>query len=147
MAPDRRPSRRAGEDTGLLLQLPGCTMTAPDTIGVVIPTYERAKETVRAVESVLAQTLQAMQVVVVDDGSSAATIDELARLLASHPVTLVRAPRSTHPGRVRNAGLEVLRTQWVAFLDSDDTWAPHKLETQLSAVGGAVAICTNARRI
>ena len=122
-------------------------MTATDSVGVVIPTYERAHETVRAVESVMAQTVQPTQVVVVDDGSSLGTLEELAGLLAAHPVELVRAPRSTHPGRARNAGLEVLRTRWVAFLDSDDTWAPRKLEAQLSAVGQAAAICTNARRI
>ena len=122
-------------------------MSGAATVGVVIPTYERVNETVRAVESVLAQTVPPDEVVVVDDGSKQATVEELGDRLASHPVALVRAPRSTHPGRTRNAGLAALQTHWVAFLDSDDTWAPTKLERQLAAVGDNAAICTNARRI
>lgn len=116
-------------------------------MGVVIPTYERVDETMRAVRSVLAQTVPAEHVVVADDGSSDETVQELSKALAPLQVELVRAPRSAHPGRTRNAGLAVLDTQWVAFLDSDDTWAPAKLERQLSAVCSGVAVCTNARRI
>lgn len=123
-------------------------MSRTESVGVVIPTYERASETLRAVASVLEQTHPAARVVVADDGSSRATVEELAAGLDGGPAELVPAPRSGHPGRVRNAGLERLDTDWVAFLDSDDTWHPDKLARQMEAVAdGAVAVCTNARRI
>jgi glycosyltransferase involved in cell wall biosynthesis len=117
-------------------------------VGVVIPTYERVEETMRAVHSVLGQTVAPAHVVVTDDGSSASTVAALAERLAGGPAELVRAPRSGHPGRVRNEGLARLDTEWVAFLDSDDTWHTEKLERQLAVAGtGSVAVCTNARRI
>jgi len=123
-------------------------VSARGSVGVVIPTYERVDETVRAVQSVLGQTVAPAQVVVADDGSSPPTVEALAERLAGGPAELVRAPRSGHPGRVRNEGLTRLDTEWVAFLDSDDTWHAEKLERQLAAAdGGAVAVCTNARRI
>ncbi|RKS80304.1 glycosyl transferase family 2 [Motilibacter peucedani] len=118
------------------------------TVGVVIPTYERVDETERAVRSVLEQTRPADQVVVVDDGSSSATVEALEIRLAGL-ATLVKAPRTALPGRSRNAGVAVLDTDWVAFLDSDDTWAPERLERQLqqAARTGAVALCSNADRV
>jgi glycosyltransferase involved in cell wall biosynthesis len=86
--------------------------------------------------------------VVADDGSSMATVESLHVALDGLPVTLLPAPRSGHPGRVRNAALAVLDTEWVAFLDSDDSWRADKLEKQLRATrAGAVAVCSNARRI
>lgn len=124
-------------------------MSSRETVGVVIPTYERVEETLRAVKSVLAQSLSPTQVVVADDGSSPSSIERLSAGLAGTGVELVAAPRSGHPGRVRNAGLERLRTGWVAFLDSDDTWHVDKLKRQLALAMavGHVAVCTNARRI
>lgn len=123
-------------------------MSSSETVGVVIPTYERVEETLRAVKSVLAQSRPPAQVVVTDDGSSPASVERLSAGLAGTGVELVLAPRSGHPGRVRNAGLERLRTRWVAFLDSDDSWHVDKLERQLVlAQAGHVAVCTNARRI
>lgn len=123
-------------------------MTTAGSVGVVIPTYERVDETVRAVRSVLAQTMPPAHVVVADDGSAPATVELLAEGVEGGTVELVRAPRTGHPGRVRNYGLARLDTDWVAFLDSDDSWHPEKLERQLAAAaGGAVAVCSNARRI
>lgn len=121
-------------------------MPATD-IGVIIPTFERPYETLRAVHSVLAQTLHADHVVVVDDGSSAEVCDILTQELKPLPVEFIRGPSSAHPGRTRNIGRRALSTTWIAFLDSDDTWAPTKLERQLALTVTAAASCTNARRI
>lgn len=122
-------------------------MTVASQVGVVIPTYERVAETVRAVQSVLAQTVRPGRIVVADDGSDPVTLDRLRAALEHQPVQLVAAVRTGHPGRTRNAGLAMLDTEWVAFLDSDDTWHPSKLERQLAVAGDGVAVCTNARRL
>lgn len=123
-------------------------MNASPSVGVVIPTYERVEQTVRAVASVCAQTVSPEDVVVVDDGSHPTTVEALTAQLRAFPARLIAAPRSAHPGRVRNLGVAELRTDWVAFLDSDDMWHPQKLARQLElgAEAGAGAVCSNARR-
>lgn len=119
------------------------------TVGVVIPTFERVDETVRAAASVCAQEGSDVRLVVVDDGSSRGVRTALTRGLEGLGVPLVEAAHTGHPGRVRNRGVAELDTEWIAFLDSDDVWHPDKISRQLAAAGdaGAVAVCGNADRI
>ncbi|MEO1088622.1 MAG: glycosyltransferase, partial [Acidobacteriota bacterium] len=88
-----------------------------------------------AVGSVLAQTAPALEVLVIDDGSCDGTASALAGL-RSPAVRVVSAP---HRGvsAARNVGVERARGEWIAFLDSDDTWLPEKLERQLAALAEA----------
>jgi glycosyltransferase involved in cell wall biosynthesis len=118
------------------------------SVAVVIPTYERVEQTVAAVRSVQGQTVTAAAITVVDDGSSPETQTRLAAALQDLGVELVVAPRTTHPGRTRNLGVAATDTDWVAFLDSDDTWLSTKLETQLAQAArtGAAALYTGAYR-
>ena len=126
-------------------------MTSAHTvsIGVVIPTFERPAATVRAVDSALAQAEVSVDVVVVDDGSSPESRAALKRALKDKPVRIVEGTRTAHPGRVRNVGVNLLETEWIAFLDSDDTWYPQKSIKQLRVAEqcDAVAVCSNADRI
>ncbi len=94
---------------------------------VVIPVYNRKSLIRRALESVLNQSYLASQVVVVDDGSTDGTGDMLQ---SEYPqVTVIR---QEHQGvsAARNKGIVNCRSDWVAFLDSDDEWHPEKLEKQ-----------------
>ena len=102
------------------------------SVAVLIPTYNRVAQTVRAVKSVLAQSYPADQIIVVDDGSSYGCYEELRAGLADYPVTLERIDHTGHPGRVRDAGLRLVKASHVAFLDSDDQWVPGKLELQVA---------------
>lgn len=99
-------------------------------ISVVIPTYNRARGVVRAIDSVLRQTAPGCEVIVVDDGSS----DETPAVLANYG-SQVRSIRQENRGvsAARNVGIEAARGEWIAFLDSDDTWHQQKLELQLRA--------------
>lgn len=101
-------------------------------VTVVIPTYNRAALVVRAVRSVLAQTRSDLcDIVVVDDGSTDATA---AHVGAFGPrVTYLRRPQRG-AGAARNAAIRACVNEFVAFLDSDDTWVPDKLERQLAAL-------------
>jgi glycosyltransferase involved in cell wall biosynthesis len=106
-------------------------MTAP-TVGVVVPTHDRPELLRQTLDSVLAQDTDAeLDVVVVFDRS---TPDQsLAEL--SRPGRLVRVVANDRtPGLAgsRNTGILALATDWVAFCDDDDTWAPTRLSAQLA---------------
>ena len=93
-------------------------------ITAVIPSYNRRESLARALRSVLAQTLPVAQVVVVDDGSSDASAAMVARDFPG--VELIRqANRGV--SAARNRGIEAARGDWIALLDSDDCWLPHKI--------------------
>lgn len=98
-------------------------------ISVVIPAYQAERTIQRAIDSVLAQTLPACEVLVVDDGSP----DHQAEVISSYgaPVKLIRQP-NRRTAAARNAGIECSVGDFIAFLDADDYWEPTKLESQLS---------------
>jgi glycosyltransferase involved in cell wall biosynthesis len=78
----------------------------------------------------MAQTVRALEVIVVVDGPDRATLSSLERIDDSR--LKVRAlPARRGPGGARNAGVDVARAEWIAFLDDDDRWDPRKLELQL----------------
>lgn len=118
-----------------------------ESVGVVIPTYNRPSETLRAVNSVLVQTCPVQQIIVVDDGSSHESKQELSKMIKELPVQLISTSGSKHPGIARNVGIEQLTTSWVAFLDSDDLWIKEKIQVQLEAARkfGTKAVCSNAK--
>ena len=120
-----------------------------ETVGVVIPTYNRAEATLAAVNSVINQSFPATSIVVVDDGSDEAEFLKLENSLRDLPVSLIRSIHKSNPAIMRNLGLAQLETKWVAFLDSDDLWFENKLEMQITLAmkSGSKAICSNAIRL
>jgi lipopolysaccharide exporter len=113
--------------------LPPVGETAPmplPAISVVIPTYNRAHTILRALESVLAQTLPVAEIIIVDDGSTDGTLDLLQSLPYRDRVRLIEI-RHGGAAAARNIGIRAATGDWVAFLDSDDAWHPEKLGRQL----------------
>jgi glycosyltransferase involved in cell wall biosynthesis len=108
--------------------------TPPPIVSVIIPTLRRPKLVVRAVDSVLAQTLRDLELIVVVDGPDPATIAALA-LVSDGRLQVIQNPVSVGPGNARNAGAAVAQGTWIAFLDDDDEWLPEKLERQIAAAG------------
>ena len=94
---------------------------------VVIPTFNRAQVLKRALDSVLQQTLQDFEIVVVDDGSTDST-DQLLKGYQDPRLKVFRQPNSGLPSKARNRGIGEARGEWTAFLDSDDYWLPDKLK-------------------
>ncbi|TWT82761.1 UDP-Glc:alpha-D-GlcNAc-diphosphoundecaprenol beta-1,3-glucosyltransferase WfgD [Planctomycetes bacterium CA13] len=101
------------------------------TISVIIPAYNAASTIRRSIDSVLAQTRPALEIIVVDDGSP----DELAEVVQAYGpnVTLVHQVNSK-TAAARNCGIGIARGDFVAFLDADDYWEPQKLEQQVAVL-------------
>lgn len=100
------------------------------TVSVVIVTYNKAATIGPAIESVLRQTHQNVEVLVVDDGST----DETAERVQAFGDRVRYLPKENGgTGSARNLGIEQAQGKYVAFLDGDDLWLPRKLEIQLAA--------------
>ena len=106
-------------------------------VSVIIPTRNRAHLLHRTLESVLKQSTENLEVIVVDDGS---TDGSGAVAAAMDPrVSVLRNPEPAGVSAARNQGIASARGEWIAFCDDDDLWAPNKLQEQLTAAGGAGA--------
>ena len=99
------------------------------TVSVIIPTYNSAQYVVEAVESVLAQTWQDFEILVIDDGSTDETEQVLRRY--KNPVRYLHQSNGG-VAVARNRGIQESRGRYLAFLDADDTWLPDKLEFQIN---------------
>jgi glycosyltransferase involved in cell wall biosynthesis len=100
-------------------------------VSIVLPTHDRLEFLREAVASVFAQTFADWELIVVDDGSTDGSVAWLDTL--SDPrIVVVTEPHSGNPAALRNLGVANAHAPWIAFLDSDDVWAPDKLELQLT---------------
>ncbi|MFF5174004.1 glycosyltransferase family 2 protein [Micromonospora sp. NPDC000089] len=113
-------------------------MSPTPDVSVVIPTFARPPLVTRAVRSALAQTMTDLEVVVVIDGPDPATREALAQVDDAR-LRVVELPEQGGAPNARNAGVLEARAPWVAFLDDDDEWLPHKLAVQLEVARGAGA--------
>lgn len=112
------------------------------SFSVIVPVYNRAHCVGAALASALAQDYPPLEVIVIDDGSE----DSLQKALIpfGSNVTLLRSPQNLGAAAARNAAIAVARGTHVAFLDSDDTWAPGKLRAQAEFMesNGVDVCCT-----
>lgn len=98
------------------------------SVSVVIPAYNVEKYIGRAIDSVLSQTRQADEIIVVDDGST----DNTAEVVKSYGSKVCFIHQENGGASVaRNTGIEAAKSEWIAFLDADDEWLPEKLEKQI----------------
>lgn len=108
-------------------------MAAP-LVSVVVPTYNRAHLIVRTIESVLAQTYREVELVIVDDGSKDDTRALLERDYGKDARVRYVYKDNGGPASARNVGFRHARGEYVALLDSDDTWYPWKLALQIACM-------------
>jgi glycosyltransferase involved in cell wall biosynthesis len=109
------------------------------TVSVVIPTYNRAAKVRDTIESVLAQTVTDLEVIVVDDGSSDNTGTILGEMFGDRIRYYAQANQGVSVAR--NKGIAEARGEWIAFLDSDDLWEKDKIEWQFRALERFGADC------
>jgi glycosyltransferase involved in cell wall biosynthesis len=103
------------------------------TVSVIIPTYNRADVLPRAIETALGQTLEDIEVIVVDDAST----DDTAAVVGRYDdprLTFLRHETNKGASAARNKGIRAASGDYVALLDSDDEWAETKLERQVATL-------------
>lgn len=124
------------------------TTTTLPKVSVIMPAYKQAAFITAALDSVAEQTYQGpIEVLVIDDQSP----DDTAAIAAAHPLKpRVITQKNTGVSGARNKGIALATGEWLAFLDSDDAWAPQKLELQLNAalaLGQPCLSMTRYRRV
>lgn len=112
-------------------------------VTVVIPTYNRVSPLKRALNSIARQTVYPAEVIIIDDCSDPAVLDEVKAIASAFSkqlnTTLLVNERNRGANHARNRGLFAAMSDYVAFLDSDDLWLPEKLETQVKAIAEAAS--------
>ena len=99
-------------------------------VSITIPTYNRAHLLGRAIQSVLDQTYQDFEIIVVDDGSTDRA-EEVVKSFDDERVRYIRHEVNKGCAAARNTGIKAARCEYIAFQDSDDEWLPDKLEKQM----------------
>ncbi len=115
-------------------------------VSIIIPSYNRARIIPQAIQSVLNQTYENWELLIVDDGSSIPF--ELESTLKDPRIQILRNATNQGAAAARNKGIHHAKGVYIAFLDTDDQWLPHKLEKQVAflqnsppTVGGCVTAC------
>jgi glycosyltransferase involved in cell wall biosynthesis len=104
-------------------------MPIEPSVSVIIPTYNRAKFLPGAIQSVLNQTFSNVEIIVVDDGSTDDTRQELEPFRKKIHYLATKNKGASH---ARNIGMKAASGKYIAFLDSDDLYLPYKLELEVS---------------
>lgn len=103
------------------------------TISIVVPTYNRLGLLQDAVASVAAQTFSDWELIIVDDGSDDGT-EAWGRTMTDPRISVLHLEHRGGPSAARNTGIAAATGDWIAFLDSDDGWAPDHLERSLASL-------------
>lgn len=121
------PQRPAGSRAGSLPSGRG-----HPAVSIVLPTYEREALIGRSIRSVIEQTYDDFELIVVDDGSTDATAEEVARC-GDRRISYIRLDENRGAAAARNVGIRHAAGRFIAFQDSDDEWLPTKLERHVRA--------------
>lgn len=99
-------------------------------VSIIVPTYNRDCCLLAAINSILNQTYQYFEIIVVDDGSTDDT-EPLIRRVHDARITYIKLEENLGPSHARNVGIKHSRYEFIAFEDSDDIWCENKLEKQI----------------
>lgn len=103
------------------------------TVSVVIPTYNRADVLPRAIDSVLNQTYEDFNVVVIDDGSTDNT-EDVVKSYVDDRIQYIQFKNNKGANAARTKGIKSATGEYIAFIDSDDEWLSLKIEKQIEAI-------------
>ena len=117
-------------------------------VSVIMPAYGCGEKIPRALDSVLAQDLEHLEVIVVNDCSPEDLDGVMAPYLEDSRVVYVKNEHNMGAAQSRNRGVSLAKGRYVAFLDADDEWAPGKLKQQVEILEGEnCVLCCTAREL
>jgi teichuronic acid biosynthesis glycosyltransferase TuaG len=99
-------------------------------VSVIVPTYDRTDFLKLTIESVINQTYQNIEIIVIDDGTP--HDKNLFLCQTFEKVKYIKIENSGGPAKPRNVGINLAKGKYAAFIDDDDLWLPHKIETQVN---------------
>mgnify|MGYP005748391139 CR=1 FL=1 len=99
-------------------------------VSVIIPVYNGANYIAESIASILQQDYQALEVIVIDDGSTDTTAEIVQNI--ADPRVIYKCQQNSGSAVARNLGIRLARGDFIAFNDSDDLWAPHRLQQQVN---------------
>ena len=100
-------------------------------VSVIIPFYNRPKETIRAIKSVLLQTHKNYEIILINDGSTEDLFSLKEFIKDKSNISFINLKINVGPAGARNEGIKYSKGEYIAFLDSDDEFLPEKIEIQL----------------
>lgn len=105
-------------------------------VSVIIPMYNASDTIIHTLESVRNQTFQDFEIIIVDDGCTDNSADLVFSFREQNEGLNIKILRQLNAGvsAARNTGIKAANGAWIALLDSDDEWLPHKLERQMEVV-------------
>ena len=104
-------------------------------VSVIIPTYNRTALLPRAIRSVLNQSFQDFELIIVNDGSTDNT-EEVVKSFEDNKIRYIRHEKNRGGSAARNTGIKAAQGQYIGLLDDDDEWLPEKLEKQINKFQG-----------
>ena len=124
------------DDQPVRLDRPHITATTDDTdvlVSVILPMYNARAHIRTAIDSVAAQTLKDIELIIVDDCSKDGSPEVALEVLNEHDLKylMIKLPSNGGPANARNVAVKVARGKYVAFIDADDEWLPGKLASQI----------------
>ena len=103
-----------------------------ELVSIIMPSYNTGRFIKETIESVLAQSYSAWELIIVDDCSTDNTDDVINQYLADERIRYIKNDTNSGAAVSRNRALREAKGKWIAFLDSDDLWEPEKLQKQIS---------------
>ncbi len=105
-----------------------------NSISVIIPTYNREHTLKKCIDSVLAQSYPSNEIIIIDDGSTDNTENLIKYYVTQHSSVKYFKTQNFGVSHARNFGITKSNSDWISFLDSDDTWLKNKLKLQIKKV-------------
>lgn len=106
---------------------------SPALISVIMPIYNSAEYIEQSINSVLTQSYEKIELIIIDDSSTDNGVDIVKKIMDfDNRIQLILMPENQGAGSARNKGIDVANGRYIAFLDADDVWLPAKLEKQIA---------------
>ena len=111
-------------------------------VSVIVPVYNREKHIVRCVNSILRQTFEDIEVILVDDGSTDASLPLISKIAEDNPCVKVLSQKNSGVSMARNNGLRMAHGKYVSFVDADDYIGSYMLEKMVNGLEDAeLSVC------